>query len=100
MTIKILSITACTALLLSACGSKTETPTMTYPQSKKVDTVDTYFGEQVADPYRWLENDTTSETADWVKAQNEVTFGYLASIPYRETVKKRLQEVYFMPLKS
>lgn len=94
MTIKLLSMSACTALLLSACGSKTETPTMTYPATKKVDTVTTYFGVQVADPYRWLENDTTRETADWVKTQNDITFGFLNKIPYRETIKKRLESVY------
>jgi prolyl oligopeptidase len=62
-----------------------------YPVSAKVDTVDNYFGEAVPDPYRWMENDTTKETADWVKAQNEVTFGFLEKIPYREQIKKRLE---------
>jgi len=47
---------------------------VTYPETKKVDTVDTYFGEQIADPYRWLEDDRSAETEAWVKAQNEVTF--------------------------
>lgn len=59
--------------------------------AKKVDTVDTYFGEQVADPYRWMENDTTQEVADWVKAENDVTFGFLSKITYRDKVKKRLE---------
>ncbi|HEY3404128.1 MAG TPA: prolyl oligopeptidase family serine peptidase [Ohtaekwangia sp.] len=94
MTIKILFCSACAAFALSACGPKTETSQMTYPETKKVDTIDHYFGESVGDPYRWLENDTTQETADWVKSQNDVTFGYLASIPYRETIKKRLEAVY------
>lgn len=62
-----------------------------YPVSAKVDTVDNYFGEAVPDPYRWMENDTTKETADWVKAQNEVTFGFLEKIPYRDQIKKRLE---------
>ncbi len=64
-----------------------------YPITKKVDTVDTYFGTPVPDPYRWLENDTTKETSDWVGAQNEVTFAYLKNITYREVVKKRIQEL-------
>lgn len=64
-----------------------------YPVAKKVDTVDTYFGVQVADPYRWMENDTTQETADWVKGENEITFGFLNHIPYREKLKKRLEEL-------
>ena len=67
---------------------------MKYPVTQKVDSVDIYFGEKVSDPYRWLENDTAKETADWVKAQNDVTFGFLEKIPYRETIKKRLEQVY------
>jgi prolyl oligopeptidase len=67
---------------------------MTYPVTKKVDTVDHYFGTAVKDPYRWLENDTSAETAEWVKAQNEVTFGYLDKIPYRKEIKKRLEDIY------
>ena len=53
---------------------------VTYPKTQKVDTVDIYFGNQVYDPYRWLEDDMSEETESWVKAQNEVTFGYLDSI--------------------
>lgn len=81
-------------ILIIACSPKKETLKMKYPETKKVDTTDTYFGTTVADPYRWLENDTTKETAEWVKAQNELTFGYLNSISYRETVKKRLEALY------
>lgn len=81
-------------LITVACSQKKETSSMKYPETKKVDTTDTYFGTSVADPYRWLENDTTKETAEWVSAQNELTFGYLNSIPYRETVKKRLEALY------
>jgi len=62
-----------------------------YPVSAKVDTVDNYFGEAVPDPYRWMENDTTKQVADWVTSQNEVTFGFLEKIPYREQIKKRLE---------
>ena len=62
-----------------------------YPVSAKVDTVDNYFGVAVPDPYRWMENDTTKETAEWVKVQNEVTFGFLEKIPYRDEIKKRLE---------
>ncbi len=62
-----------------------------YPTSAKVDTVDNYFGEAVPDPYRWMENDTTDQVADWVKSQNDVTFGFLEKIPYRDQLKKRLE---------
>jgi prolyl oligopeptidase len=65
-----------------------------YPETLQVDSVDSYFGEQVGDPYRWLENDTTPETASWIAAQNEVTFGYLDKIGYRDKIKSRLEELY------
>jgi|TARA_B110000211_G_scaffold38805_1_gene39604 prolyl oligopeptidase len=58
------------------------------------DVVDTYFGVEVPDPYRWLEDDLSNETADWVKAQNEVTAGYLMQIPYRAELKERLENVW------
>ncbi|SKC73534.1 prolyl oligopeptidase family serine peptidase [Ohtaekwangia koreensis] len=85
----------CFAGMALACSTKKEeTTNMKYPVTQKVDSVDIYFGEKVSDPYRWLENDTAKETADWVKAQNDVTFGFLEKIPYRETIKKRLEQVY------
>jgi len=65
-----------------------------YPETKKVDSVETYFGENIADPYRWLEDDMSEETADWVKTQNETTFGYLDNIPYREELKDRLMKIW------
>jgi len=67
---------------------------VTYPETKKVDTVDTYFGEQIADPYRWLEDDRSTETEAWVKAQNEVTFGYLDKIPFRKQLKERMEKLW------
>jgi prolyl oligopeptidase len=62
-----------------------------YPLTKKTDKIDSYFGSQVADPYRWLEDDRSPETADWVKAQNQVTFDYLAKIPFRNAIKQRME---------
>lgn len=67
---------------------------LSYPTTKKVDTVTDYFGTMVKDPYRWLEDDMSDETADWVSAQNEVTFDYLSSIPYREELKNRLEKLW------
>lgn len=67
---------------------------LTYPNTKKGDMVDTYFEYQVADPYRWLEDDLSLETEKWVKAQNQVTFDYLAKIPYRAQLKKRLETLW------
>ena len=63
---------------------------VSYPSTKKVAVVDDYFGTKVTDSYRWLEDDMSAETADWVKAQNETTYSYLEQIPYREKIKARL----------
>ena len=67
---------------------------VTYTQTKKVDTVDTYFGTDVPDPYRWLEDDRSDETKDWVKRQNQVTYGYLDTMPFREELKDRLEKLW------
>ena len=82
--------------LLCSCGSEVskESTALTYPETKKVDTVTNYFGTEVPDPYRWLENDRSEETEDWVKSQNEVTFGYLESIPYRKELENRLSALW------
>lgn len=64
-----------------------------YPKAEKDGTTDTYFGTTVADPYRWLENDTSAQTAAWVKAENEVTNAYLAKIPFRQKLQRRLTEL-------
>jgi prolyl oligopeptidase len=62
-----------------------------YPKTRKVDQKDQYHGVSVADPYRWLEDDNSADTKAWVKAQNEVSFGYLEKLPLRETFKKRIE---------
>ncbi len=81
--------------LLAGCSSpKEKVSLMKYPPTEKINTIDTLFGTPVNDPYRWLENDTAKATGDWVKAQNEVTFGFLDKIPYRATIKKRLEALY------
>ncbi|HEU4768441.1 MAG TPA: prolyl oligopeptidase family serine peptidase [Pyrinomonadaceae bacterium] len=72
-------------------------PKLVYPESKKVDHVDDYFGTKVADPYRWLEDETSAETKAWIEAQNKVTFAYLDRIPYREKLKTRLTELFNYP---
>jgi prolyl oligopeptidase len=70
---------------------------LAYPETKRVDQVDDYFGTKVADPYRWLENNDSQEVADWIEAQNKVTFGYLDQIPYRKAVAERLTKLYNYP---
>lgn len=82
------------AAIACACNNQKETTVSVYPKTKKVDTVDTYHGVQVSDPYRWLESDTAQETAAWVKSQNDVTFGYLNQISYRDKVLKRLEALF------
>ncbi len=78
-----------------AMGQNTQP--LSYPDARKTDQVDTYHGTPVADPYRWLEDDRSAETADWVKAENKVTFDYLAQIPYRRQMQDRLEQVYNYP---
>ena len=68
-----------------------------YPETKKDNQVDQYFGTSVPDPYRWLEDDKSTETKDWVTSQNEVTFGYLDKIPYRKQWFNELQELNNYP---
>ncbi|MFN2514943.1 MAG: prolyl oligopeptidase family protein [Pyrinomonadaceae bacterium] len=73
------------------------TAPIVYPETKKGDTVDDYFGTKVADPYRWLENDAAPEVAAWVEAQNKVTFAYLEKIPFRQKIKERLTQLFNYP---
>ncbi|MFT3679732.1 MAG: prolyl oligopeptidase family serine peptidase [Ferruginibacter sp.] len=68
-----------------------------YPLTKKVKQVDDYFGIKVEDPYRWLEDDNSDETKAWVSEQNKVTGSYLTSIPFRDKIKKRLEEMWNYP---
>ena len=83
-------------LLLFACETQTkkEHILVNYPTTTKVDTVETYFGTEVKDPYRWLEDDRSEETEAWVKDQNKTTFGYLDKIPFRNNLKKRLKKLW------
>lgn len=81
---------------LAACNNheEKERAKLSYPATRKVDTVDTYFGTKIVDPYRWLEDDRSKETGDWVKAQNSVTFDYLSKIPFRDKIKERLTKIW------
>jgi prolyl oligopeptidase len=79
--------------LIASCKPGDKSPVQ-YPDTAKTDVVDTIFGVPVSDPYRWLEDDMSAETGDWVKRQNEVTFGYLETIPYREEIRTRLTAMW------
>lgn len=100
-------LVASVALALAACGgekevvqqdttaakSVSEVATLVYPNTKKGEVVDTYFDTKISDPYRWLEDDMSDETAAWVKEQNKVTFNYLDKITYRGEIKDRLKKL-------
>ncbi|MFK7811386.1 MAG: prolyl oligopeptidase family protein [Maribacter sp.] len=84
------------AIFLFACQTQTkkEPLAVNYPTTPKADSVDTYFGTEVKDPYRWLEDDRSAETEEWVKTQNKTTFGYLENIPFRNDLKNRLEKLW------
>ena len=93
---------AAISLALTSCNDTPKTAAvkmepLTYPQTKKVEITDDYFGTMVADPYRWLENDTAADTKQWVEEQNKVTFGFLDKIPYRQKIKERLTDIFNYP---
>jgi len=83
-------------LTLAACQTETkrEPIAVNYPTTAKVDTVDIYFGTEVPDPYRWLEDDRSAETEAWVTDQNKTTSGYLENIPFRNDIKRRLEKLW------
>lgn len=68
-----------------------------YPSAPKGDAVDVYFGVKVHDPYRWLEDETSEATKDWVAKQNTLTFSYLSNIPFRNRMRQRLEALYNYP---
>ena len=91
-------------IFLTTCNSR-DNYKIEYPATKQISHADTIFGTVVPDPYRWLEDDMSEETAAWVKEQNAVTFGYLEKIPYRDQIKERLKkmwnyEKYTLPIKK
>jgi len=97
ITMKNLLLITMIGIFMISCNnseSKKNNTKLKYPITKKVDTVNDYFGTEVKDAYRWLEDDMSEETANWVKDQNEVTFDYLSNIPYREELKNRLEKLW------
>ncbi|HEY9115606.1 MAG TPA: S9 family peptidase, partial [Bacteroidales bacterium] len=96
MKTNILLFTIISIVFMSSCKEE-KTCSYVYPAASKVDTVDVYFGHKVADPYRWLEDDNSAQTAEWVKAENEITFDYLSKIPFREDLKKKLTKIWNYP---
>ncbi|MDE5814023.1 MAG: S9 family peptidase, partial [Muribaculaceae bacterium] len=83
------------ALTMASCA-KQQTK-LSYPEAPEDGTVDVYFGMEVNDPYRPLENDTAAETLAWVEAENAVTQDYLSQIPFRENIRARIKELNNYP---
>ncbi len=93
----LLAILAVSTMILSLAAAADEKKPLTYPQTKKVDVIDNYHGTQVADPYRWLEDDNAPEVKAWVAEQNRVTNAYLGGIACRPAIAKRLEELFNYP---
>lgn len=89
-------ISLCTLLAISMTANAQNSWSFKgeYPQTKKGEQVDEYFGTEVADPYRWLEDDLSDDTKDWVQRQNKVTHAYLDKIPFRDRIEKRLTKLW------
>ncbi len=87
-------------IVVLACKNEVDTKetkniaTLNYPDTKRVNTVDTYFETTINDPYRWLEDDRSIETKEWIEKQNKTTFGYLDRIPFRKDLKDRLSNLW------
>lgn len=85
------------AAMMASCNNMKRIKTMPYPQAERTDVVDNYFGTEVADPYRWLEDDNSEATAAWVAAENAVTQDYLSQIPFRDAIRERLTQLWNYP---
>ncbi len=85
------------ATLFIGCDSMKTIEHKPYPVAERGDVVDNYFGTEVPDPYRWLEDDHSAATAAWVEAENAVTFDYLSQIPFRDAIRERLTELWNYP---
>ncbi len=88
------------AALFASCDNMKRIKLLPYPETERGDVVDNYFGTEVPDPYRWLEDDNSEATAAWVEAENAVTQDYLSQIPFRGAIRERLTEVWNYPKES
>src|SRR5580765_2995267 len=86
-------------LIAMACGTVllAQSSSMTYPQPRKGDVVDDYFGTKVADPYRWMEDLNAPEVKQWVEAENALTSRYLDALPQRQALKTRITALWNYP---
>ena len=93
-------LTACVVAGLAACTKPTIDQGLDYPDTRISEHTDLYHGEAVSDPYRWLEDDLSTETKGWIERQNDTTFGYLADIPFRDELKDRYAALIDYPTES
>jgi prolyl oligopeptidase len=81
-------------LVVATTGFAKEESALKYPDARKSDQVDDYHGIKVADPYRWLEDPDSAESRAWIEAENKLTFDFLAKIPERDAIRKRITELW------
>lgn len=93
----ILILAGLAVVFILSCNRTAKIDRMPYPETPRGEAADNYFGTVVADPYRWLEDDNSAETAAWVDAENAVTENYLAQIPFRDAIRERLTELWNYP---
>ena len=93
-------LTACVVAGLAACTKPTIDQGLDYPDTRVSEHTDLYHSEAVSDPYRWLEDDLSTETKDWIERQNDTPFGYLANSPYRDEFKDRYAALIDYPTNS
>ncbi len=87
-------------VLISHACKNNSSKVLIYPETKKIDTLDDYFSHSIADPYRWLEDNNSDDTRDWIDAQNKVCFSYLDRIPFRDAIKDRITQLWSYPSES
>ena len=91
------ALTVAAALATTGCENMKQIKHAPYPETPRGEVVDNYFGTEVPDPYRWLEDDNSEATAAWVAAENAVTNDYLSQIPFRDAIRKRLTQLWNYP---
>ncbi|HIY69813.1 MAG TPA: prolyl oligopeptidase family serine peptidase [Candidatus Alistipes intestinigallinarum] len=93
----VVALAGAAALATTGCNNMKQIKHLPYPETARGEVVDNYFGTEVPDPYRWLEDDNSEATAAWVAAENAVTEDYLSQIPFRDAIRTRLTQLWNYP---